>query len=166
MIDVTYVKRMAQYNRWQNENLYRTAGLLTSAELTRQRGAFFGSIQGTFSHLMWVDQLWMSRFRQTPRPPGTIPESASLYHDWQTLKSQRAGFDAEIIGWAAGISPEWLTGELTYFSKSAAQNVTGPRWMYVTHFFNHQTHHRGQIHCLLTQTGLRPQDTDLSVMLG
>jgi uncharacterized damage-inducible protein DinB len=140
------------------------ADQLTDEERQRERGVFFGSIQKTLSHLTWADQLRMNRFCGRPRPKGEIPESASLYPDWESLKNQRVAFDAEITRWAEGLSPNWLAGELTYSSRSSARVVRGPCWMFVSHFFNHQTHHRGQVHCVLTQAGVNPQDTDLSIM--
>ena len=106
----------------------------------------------------------MSRFCGTQRPQGAISESASLYPDWDLLRSQRVGFDAEIMRWAEDLSPDWLAGELTYFSQSSARDISGPVWRFVSHFINHQTHHRGQVHCLLTQAGVKPQDTDMTMM--
>jgi len=128
MIGVGYVQHMALYNRWQNENLYGTADQLTDEERRRERGAFFGSIQKTLSHLMWADRLWMSRFYGAQPPPARIPESASLYPDWERLKSQRVDFDAEIMRWAEGLSPNWLAAELTYFSQNSARDISGPVW--------------------------------------
>jgi uncharacterized damage-inducible protein DinB len=164
MIGVAYVQRMARYNRWQNENLYGAASRLTDEERRRERGAFFGSIQKTLSHLLWGDQLWMNRFGAADRPPVGIPQSPSLHADWPSLKSRREAFDAEIVKWADGLDADWLTGDLRYFSQSSARDVSGPKWVFVTHFFNHQTHHRGQVHGMLTQTGAKLQDTDLVVM--
>jgi len=161
MIDRAYVQRMARYNRWQNENLYGVADRLSAEERRRARGAFFGSIENTLNHLLWGDQIWMSRFAGTPKPPAGIAESVSLYGDWETLKSARADFDRTIIDWADTVQPEWLAGDLTYFSGAMGREVTAPRWVLVTHLFNHQTHHRGQVHCMLTQAGGRPSDTDL-----
>jgi uncharacterized damage-inducible protein DinB len=161
MIDNAYVQRMARYNRWQNENLYGIADGLPAEERRRERGAFFGSIEKTLSHLLWGDQIWLSRFAVTPKPQGGIAESVSLYGDWETLKSARAEFDRTIIDWADTVQPKWLAGDLTYFSGAIGREVTAPRWVLVTHLFNHQTHHRGQVHCMLTQAGGRPSDTDL-----
>ena len=83
MIDPAYVKRMARYNRWQNQNLFGVADHLSDEERRRERGAFFGSIHKTLSHLMWADQLWMSRLTDVPAPEGGIPQSVSLYPDWE-----------------------------------------------------------------------------------
>ena len=88
MIDRAYVQRMARYNRWQNENLYGVADRLSDEERRRERGAFFGSIHKTLSHLLWADHIWMSRFTDVPRPPAGIPESVSLYPDWDALKAR------------------------------------------------------------------------------
>ena len=69
MIDVHYVRCMARYNRWQNENLYGAADTLSDAERRGDRGAFFGSIHATLNHLLWADRIWMSRLAGTPRAP-------------------------------------------------------------------------------------------------
>jgi uncharacterized damage-inducible protein DinB len=164
MIDLAYVQRMARYNRWQNENLYGVADQLPDIERRRDRGAFFGSIHQTLSHLLWGDRIWMSRFTDVPRPQGGIAQSVSLYAEWTALKHDRAAFDTTILGWADGLDPAWLAGELSWFSGAAGREVCKPKWLLVAHMFNHQTHHRGQVHCMLTQAGGRPRDTDLPLM--
>jgi uncharacterized damage-inducible protein DinB len=164
MIDRAYVQRMARYNRWQNENLYGVADTLSDAERRKERGAWFGSIHKTLSHLLWGDQIWMSRFTDLPKPNAGIPESVALFPDWDLLKSERVGFDRTIIDWADNIDDAWLAIDQTFYSGAAKREVTRPRWMLVAHMFNHQTHHRGQVHCMLTQAGPRPSDTDLTLM--
>jgi len=164
MIDSGYVQRLARYNRWQNENLYGVADTLSDAERRRERGAFFGSIHGTLSHLLWADRIWMSRFAGTPRPAGGIPESVSLYGDWGELKRERAAFDGVIVDWAERLDDDAVAGDLTWFSNAVKAEVSRPRWLLLTHLFNHQTHHRGQVHCMLTQAGGKPGDTDLFIM--
>ena len=164
MIDIAYVQRMARYNRWQNQNLYGVADTLSDEERRRERGAFFGSVHATLSHLLWGDRIWMSRFADVPRPEGGIAESMSLYPDWQGLKRDRAAFDETMIAWADGLDPSWLAGDLTWYSGSAKREISKPKWLLVTHMFNHQTHHRGQVHCMLTQAGGKPHDTDMPMM--
>jgi uncharacterized damage-inducible protein DinB len=164
MIDRAYVQRMARYNRWQNQNLYGVADQLGDEERRRERGAWFGSIHKTLSHLLWADRVWMSRFSDTPRPDAGIPESVSLYPDWDKLKAERRAFDETIIGWADAVETPWLAGDQTFYSAATKREWTRPRWLLVAHMFNHQTHHRGQVHGMLTQAGGRPHDTDLTVM--
>ena len=164
MIDRAYVQRMARYNRWQNENLYGVADRLPVEERERERGAWFGSIHKTLNHMPWADRIWMSRFADVPKPEGGIPESVSLYPDWENLKAERKNFDQTMIDWADAVDDAWLAADQTYYSAATKREWTRSRWMLVTHLFNHQTHHRGQVHCMLTQAGGRPGDTDLPVM--
>ena len=164
MIDGAYVERMARYNRWQNENLYSAADRLSEIERCRERRAFWGSIHNTLNHLLWGDRMWMSRLTGSPRPSVGIADSGSLYADWTALKAERIRFDQTIIDWADTIAPSWLAAEMTYYSLAVQRDVTQPHWVLVTHLFNHQTHHRGQVHCMLTQAGERPSDTDLPFM--
>jgi uncharacterized damage-inducible protein DinB len=161
MIGTGYVQRMARYNSWQNENLYSAADRLSDEARRQERGAFFGSIHGTLNHLLWGDEIWMSRFCGTPRPKAGIPESPSLRAGWDELKRDRAGFDERLIAWADALAESDVAGDLTYYSGAAKRDITAPKWLLITHVFNHQTHHRGQVHCMLTQAGIRPSDTDL-----
>lgn len=164
MIDVAYVQRMSRYNRWQNENLYGVADRLSDAERRRERGAFFGSIHNTLNHLVWADYQWMSRFSDWPKPSVGIPNSVSLYPNWEDLKRERTAADAKLIDWSDKLNSDWAKGDLTWFSGALNREVSKPRWELVVHFFNHQTHHRGQVHAMLTQAGGKPHDTDLFVM--
>jgi uncharacterized damage-inducible protein DinB len=164
MIDAAYVQRMARYNRWQNENLYGAADTVSDAERRRARGAFFGSIHATLNHLLWGDRIWMSRLAGTAKPEGGIPQSVSLYEDWNDLKRERAAFDAVIVDWADRLEDASLEGDLAYFSGAIKADLRKPKWLLVTHMFNHQTHHRGQVHCMLTQAGSKPGDTDLPLL--
>ena len=165
MIDPAYVQRMARYNRWQNQNLYGVADQLSDEERRRERGAFFGSIHKTLSHLLWADRIWMSRFSpDVPKPQAGIPESVSLYPDWDGLKRERAAFDETMIAWADKVDASYLQGDLTWYSGAQKRELTNARWILLTHLFNHQTHHRGQVHCMLTQAGAKPHATDFSVL--
>ena len=164
MIDAAYVQRLARYNRWQNENLYGVADRLSDQERRRDRGAFFGSIHGTLSHLLWGDGTWMSRFSDVPKPAVGIAASAALYDHWDELKRERSAMDARILAWADTVDPSWLAGDYTWFSNAAQREISKPVWQIVVHFFNHQTHHRGQVHAMLTQAGGAPSDTDLFLL--
>jgi uncharacterized damage-inducible protein DinB len=108
--------------------------------------------------------MWMSRLTDSLPPPVGIAESGTLYPDWEALKAERSRFDQTIVDWADAIEPSWLAAQMTYYSFAVQHEVTQPRWVLVTHLFNHQTHHRGQVHCMLTQAGERPTDTDLPFM--
>jgi uncharacterized damage-inducible protein DinB len=167
MITPAHAQLMARYNRWQNGSLYGAADRLTDAERKEQRGAFFGSIHGTLSHLLFGDQIWLYRFTgdATLKPSiSTIAESLAAVPDWGDLKAARFRLDAAISGWAGGLKPQDLLGDLSWYSGAMRCDLTRPRWELVVHMFNHQTHHRGQVHCLLTQFGQKPADTDIPFM--
>jgi uncharacterized damage-inducible protein DinB len=165
MITAAYVRTMAAYNRWQNQSLYRAADGLGDAARKAPRQAFFGSIHGTLNHLLWADQLWMRRFAGVARPAApAIEQSPFLYAHWDDLKRERFGLDGAISAWANDLDAAWLEDNLSWYSSAAKRELTRPKALIVAHFFNHQTHHRGQVHCMLTQCGLRPGDTDLTLM--
>lgn len=166
MITPAYAATMARYNRWQNANLLAAADTLTDEERRADRGAFFGSIHETFSHLLWGDSIWMHQFAGTPRPGGGIAESTSMVADWGAFGAERRRFDDMIADWADGLDDEWFATDLTWWSGAAGREVTRPRPALVMHFFNHQTHHRGQIHAMLTAAGAKPSDTDLFMLPG
>ncbi|WP_270933430.1 DinB family protein [Falsiroseomonas oryzae] len=165
MITPDWVRLMAAYNAEMNRRLYAAADGLAPAQRQADRGAFFGSIQGTLSHLLWGDRTWMHRFAAWEKPEGGIKSSPGLYADWSALKAARAEADAGIEAWAARLDAAWLDGTLSWSSAALGRDVTRPRWVLVTHFFNHQTHHRGQAHALLTAEGAATGDTDLPFIL-
>lgn len=164
MISPDHVRLMARYNEWQNRSLYAAADALTDEARRLDRGAFFGSIFGTFNHLLWGDRTWMHRFAGTPKPEPGAERSRTPITDWAELRQARAVFDATIMDWAQETNANWLAGDLTWFSGAAGKELTRPRWILVGHLFNHQTHHRGQIHAMLTAAGARPDDTDLMLI--
>lgn len=164
MIDRSYVLRMARYNAWQNRHMKGAMESLTDAALREERGAFFGSILGTANHLLWGDMLWMSRFDGGSAPKGGIPESPGLTPTLAEWGTERFRTDGRILKWAEGLSSPALTGSLSWHSGALGREVTKPQALCVMHFFNHQTHHRGQIHAMLTAAGATTHDTDLFIM--
>jgi uncharacterized damage-inducible protein DinB len=161
MISPDHVWLMARYNQWQNRSLYTAADGLTDDARRQDRGAFFGSIHETLSHLLWGDMIWMHRFDAWEKPALGIKDSSKLYRDWEALKLARIDSDEKMIDWAKRVSPDWLALTMTWFSGAAGREVTKDNWFLVTHLFNHQTHHRGQVHAMLTAAGAKPADTDL-----
>ncbi len=165
MISPDYVRTMAAYNRWQNTSLYSAAGTLSDAERKLERGAFFGSIHGTLCHLLWGDQVWLSRFGVGTAPAvPAMAETPHLHPEWDDLVAARGACDDAISDWVADLDPDWLAGELTWTSLANNRQFSKPVWSLVVHMFNHQTHHRGQTHAMLTAAGAKPDDTDMPFM--
>ncbi len=161
MISPAYVVTMATYNSEMNRRLYAAASRLSEAERRADRRAFWRSIHGTLSHLLWGDQMWMSRFAGWPKPSVVQADSATMFESWDELVATRVRADLDIEAWTAQLDAAWLADDLTWFSGSAGREMRRPRGLLVTHFFNHQTHHRGQVHAMLTAAGQRTGDTDL-----
>jgi uncharacterized damage-inducible protein DinB len=167
MISTDHVRGMARYNKWMNDKIYAGAAQLSDEERKRDRGAFFKSIHATLNHILWADQIWLHRLAGTPKPiAGNISESVAQFADFADMTRERLAFDQVILDWAAALDTATLAGDLSYYSVAVNRQIVKPRWLLVTHMFNHQTHHRGQVHCLLTQRGLKPGDTDLPFMDG
>ena len=164
MIKTDHVRTMARYNRWQNGSLAdATAGLSVEA-LTEDRGAFWGSILKTLNHILWADRIWMARFEGLDRPPLSMEEGTMAFGSLADYRQARSDYDDHIVDWSKRVTDTWLSGDLAWFSGAAGRDMVMPCGLCVTHFFNHQTHHRGQVHAMLTAEGARPDDTDLFLM--
>lgn len=161
---------MARYNRWFNSRLYDAAQRLDDAQRKCDRGAFFGSIHGTLNHVLVGDKLWLGRFARLGSFPMLTEERLALpgfagldmqLHDrFEPLRRDREALDAAIEAFAAGLDPALLAGPLRYTTTAGAPRCL-PVWQALSHFFNHQTHHRGQVTTLLMQAGIDPGVTDL-----
>ncbi len=162
MITASHSQLMAQYNEWMNSRLYALCASLPEAELCKDRGAFFKSIYASLNHIMYGDLAFLSRFTDNP---AEVPDlGKDLWGSFERLRSERAALDQRILDWSKTLTPEWLAESLTYTSKIDGKTRTVPRWVLVTHMFNHETHHRGQVTTLLTQMGLDMGSTDIPFM--
>ncbi|KMW57048.1 DinB family protein [Candidatus Rhodobacter oscarellae] len=164
MITPEFCRTMARYNAWQNKSLQVAADGLAEDARRADRGAFFGSIFGTLNHLLWADTIWMSRFDGWRKPKGGISDSPRFTSEWVALKAARGDADQRIKTWARRLTEADLQGDLAWFSGALGANVQKSYGFCVQHFFNHQTHHRGQVHAMLTAAGAKPADTDLFIM--
>ena len=166
---------LAGYNRWFNGRLYDACEQLPDEERKRDRGAFFGSIHGTLNHLVWGDQLWLQRFaaqgvgfpalggRLLDLPEGAVHETI-LHSEWGALRAKREQLDAAIEAWVRDMPPGFALQTMRYVNSKGVQREH-PAWKALTHFFNHQTHHRGQVTTLLAQAGIDPGVTDLIALV-
>ena len=141
----------ALYNRWANQRLYAAAKALSDADYRTDRGAFFGSMHGTLNHILVADQTWMRRFTGTG--PTHARLDAILHEDFAALSKARAAEDDRIVGFIEGLSEHDLAGSFSYVTITNPTSVTQPLEPALAHFFNHQTHHRGQAHAILTSIG-------------
>lgn len=167
---------LARYNRWMNQRLYAACEPLGDEARKAERGAFFGSIHHTLTHLVLADRLWLHRFAsQKTRfvgleaaalalPQGVDYVSVDAYPDWIKLRQMRDKLDERIELWVAEMTPDFLTSTMVYANTKGVQRAH-PAWQAMAHFFNHQTHHRGQVTTLLTQAGVDVGVADLVALL-
>lgn len=165
MITPAYVRTMVRYNAEMNRRLYAAAERLGEERRREDGGAFWKSIHGTLSHIYWGDCIWMSRIDGWEKPAVPIRESGRFVENFGELSRRRADADARLADWAQRVDAEWLKGDLAWYSGAVERDLVQPRAVVVAHLFNHQTHHRGQAHALITRTGERTGDTDLVFVL-
>ncbi len=158
----THLRSMAAYNRWANRRLYAAAAALSDDDYRRPAGVFFNSLHGTLNHLLVTDRIWMGRFEGTGGAQSKL--NAILFEDLEDLRGAREREDERIIAHLAGLSAAELDADFEY-STTDGKPQRQPRWEALAHFFNHQTHHRGQAHAILTRLGVaEPPPLDLLAM--
>jgi uncharacterized damage-inducible protein DinB len=138
----------ACYNEWANRRIYEAASRLSDADYRSDGGAFFGSLHGTLNHILVGDRIWMRRFTGSGEHPARL--DAILCDAFAELRAARRAEDARITDWIASLSDAAIAGTLRYrtiVNPTTIEQALAPA---LDHFFNHQTHHRGQAHCLLT----------------
>ena len=164
MITPDYCRTMARYNQWQNSAASELVAHMPAADLTEDRGAFFGSILGTLNHLLWADLVWMSRLDGGDGPGVALADSPRLTPDVRDWARRRFLADGRIREWALALDAIDLVGNLSWYSGAMQAEARRPVALCVMHMFNHQAHHRGQVHAMLTAAGRDPGPTDLFMM--
>lgn len=170
----TNFELMAKYNQWMNGHIYRSCAQLSHYQLHENVGAFFGSIIGTLNHILVADMLWLKRFTAHPRHYQSIIEVANqpsptalthiLYADLKSLTDARTTMDNIIIAFTNEMEEDDFEHTLTY--QNVKSEHMNKRFGFVLHhFFNHQTHHRGQVTTMLYQKGVDVGVTDLLAII-
>jgi uncharacterized damage-inducible protein DinB len=138
----------AGYNAWCNERLFAAAATLSDADYRADRGAFFKSVHGTLNHLLVADRIWMKRFTGVGEQPPSL--DAILYDDFEALRAARQSQDTLIGRYIDRLSDDDLNRPIRYRTVVNPQTIEQALAPALDHFFNHQTHHRGQAHALLS----------------
>ena len=164
MISANYCRLMARYNTWQNGSLVAAADGLTNEDRWKDRGAFFQSIAATLNHLYWADALMLERLKGNERPERFIKHSLTNPSNWEDFKALRLQRNDEIEAWAARLLDADLAGTLVWYPGDGATRAEKPKSRCAIQLFNHQTHHRGQVHAMLTAAGAKPEPTDIYLL--
>ena len=159
-----YFVTLAYYNRWANEQIYDAVASLPAEAYFLDRAAFFTSIHGTLNHVLVGDRVWLHRLTggQGPRPERL---DEILYDNLDDLHAARQAEDVRIIEVVSGFADAELPAPLSY-RNMAGTSQEKPLMIVLGHFFNHQTHHRGQVHDMLGQAGIEPPALDLIYFPG
>ena len=156
------LRRLARYNGLANVRLYDACAALGDAERKKARAAFFKSIHGTLNHIMVGDRIWLARFEGGSAPSTDL--DAILYDSFDELRAARVSEDRRIEDFFATVDDAFLAGSIRY-RNNEGRIFDDPVAMLAVHFFNHQTHHRGQVHDMLSQTDVAPPVLDLHRVL-
>ena len=146
-----HYRMYAAYNAWANRLVYAEAGKLEDADYRRNLGAFFGSLHGTLNHLLAADRIWMKRFTGEGDAPGRL--DAILHEDLASLTASREAEDGRLATFVDSLTEERIAADFTYSPITNPGSITHPLGPALAHIFNHQTHHRGQCHAMLTALG-------------
>ena len=154
-----HFQTLARYNTIVNERLYLACSELPDEEYRRERAGSFRSIHATLNHLLLADRIWMDRFTQEG-VLGTPPLDTVLYDDFNLLRSARVDEDRRIEDFMNALDDGFLRKDIRYVN-SRGVLCSDPAPLILGHLFNHQTHHRGQIHVMLSQTSVPRPNFDL-----
>lgn len=154
-----HFRMFAAYNRWANERIYDAAAELSAEEFERDVGAFFKSMMGTLNHLVAADRIWMKRFTNGGEAPSTLDHITS--REFSKLRKIREAEDKRIIDWIDSQSPGALAGRFSYMTVTDLRTISQRLAPALDHLFNHQAHHRGQAHTILTILGKPSVELDL-----
>lgn len=167
---------LAKYNAWMNRKVFARSSELTEPERRKDRGIAWRSVHGTLNYLLLVDKAWMMRFtgddqryafRNDQREQVKIRSlDQELHADFDVLRRERERLDEAIELWLLGLDAATLDKELRWYSLSRKREYTQPLWSAIVHFFNHQTHHRGQAIAVLSQLGKDVGVSDLGVFIA
>ena len=165
-----HVYLMADYNQWMNQKVYEAAGTLPEQVLHENKGAFFGSIFATLNHIAVADTLWLQRFapalqahqalRQITQLPSPEALDTVICDTFMELKIHRRLLDETLSELAESLCDEELSQAISYKNTKGIES-TKNLFSLLMHVFNHQTHHRGQVTALLSQSGVDVGITDL-----
>ena len=158
----SYFHRFGRYNAWANRRLYEACAALSPADYRALRPSFFGSIHATLNHILVGDRVWMGRFDGVPS--GIERLDQILYDAFADLRAAREAEDARILGFVSGLGDDAIAAMLRYRNMAGEPQETPLAWT-LAHFFNHQTHHRGQVHGMLSGTPVAPPPLDLIYFL-
>lgn len=161
MTPAAHYQMFGHYNAWANGRLYDAAARLSTEQYRADRGAFFKSVHGSLNHLLVTDRIWMRRFTGEGDAPNRL--DAILFEALDGLRAAREAEDRRIVSFVEGLDDRRIAGTIKYRRVSSPEEFEQQVGPALAHWFNHQTHHRGQIHALLTGLVGKAPELDLLI---
>lgn len=156
-----HYQMFGHYNAWANSRLFEAAAALSTEQYRADRGAFFKSVHGTLNHLLVTDRVWMQRITGEGVAPDRL--DAILFESFTELRAAREAEDRRIIDFVDRLDDGRIAGTIRYRRVSTPEQFEQPLAPALAHWFNHQTHHRGQVHALLTGLAGKAPELDLLI---
>ena len=156
---IHYFRQLTDYNSGANIRLYDAYAVLSDAELQRDRKRSFNSIHGTLNQILVGGRIWMAQFT------GGVAPAIDLVRELNALRSARFAEDDQISEFIERLDANFPEGKIVYV-KNESRMLKDTRHPLLAHFFNHQTHRRGQVHCMLSQVGVATPILDIHQVIN
>jgi uncharacterized damage-inducible protein DinB len=156
-----YLRIQAHANRLSNHRLHAAMAPLSRADFHAPRTGFFPSLAQTLNHILMVDLYYVGALNGDPDLRATIDGFAPS-DEVHALAARQAATDARLVGYCDALDGAALDGVVemprdTHVQRDRVGHV-------LAHLFNHQTHHRGQAHAMLSGTAIEPPQLDEFMM--
>ena len=158
MTTIINFQLLANFNTWANTKIFSSCMELDDSEYKKDRGAFFSSIHGTLNHSLVVDRAYISRIEGKDHSLKSLDQI--LYENLFQLEEARKKEDKHLVDLVNSLSEESIHKEITYKGFETGITTYTINLILIT-LFNHQTHHRGQVHNMLSQAGIQPPQIDI-----
>ena len=148
----------ARYNAWANARIYAACAGLTHEERILDRRGFFQSIHGTLNHILLADLIYRERLEKKPTTFTRLDEI--LYDDFDTLRAAHVMQDGWYVEFCDALDPAELDGNLSFDTVETGEYFSLQLRQCLANLFQHQIHHRGQTHHMLSHAGIDPPPLD------
>ena len=158
MTDLTQTYRaMAYNNAWANHRLLTACAVLDEAAFQAPRTGFFPSLAATLNHILTVDWFYVDALEGGSLGPAAWADEIP-YPGLAALHAQQRAVDDRLIAVCEALTDRALGLDVRVHRGERVQVERRDRLL--LHLFQHQTHHRGQAHAMLTGAGVAPPQLD------
>jgi len=150
-------RAMAYNNAWANHRLLAACAGLTREEFEAERTSFFPSIKATLNHILTIDWFYVDALEGGWLGPKAWADPTPC-PDVSALQREQGAVDARLIAVCNALTESALGGFVRVNRDTRIQTERRDRLL--LHLFQHQVHHRGQVHAMLSGTTVKPPQLD------